>query len=58
MSTREVNDMKEWSAVDVFELHQYLQRGYGLEDVARFLCRDVEAVGLKFEELERALKIE
>jgi hypothetical protein len=55
MPTRE--DVNEWSAADLFDLHQYLQRGYGIEDTARFLRRDAEAVGLKAKELDRASKL-
>ncbi len=54
MSTREAA-VNEWSAADLFDLHQYLQRGYGIEDTARFLGRDAEAVCQKATELDRAL---
>ncbi len=53
MSTRD--DVNDWSAAYLFDLHQYLQRGYGIEDTARFLGRDAEAVGQKAKELERTL---
>jgi hypothetical protein len=57
MSVREINDVNEWSAIDLFELHQHLYRGYGVEGVARFLGRDPETVRLKTEELDRALRM-
>jgi hypothetical protein len=57
MSTRELNDVSEWSAMDLLELHQFLRRGYGLEDVARSLGRDIEAVRLKTEELDQRLRM-
>ena len=55
MTTREV-DVNEWSAMDLFDLHQYLQRGYGIEGTARFLGRDPEAVAVKAKELDRAVR--
>ncbi len=51
MTTREMND--EWSAIEVFDLHQYLQRGYGIEGIAGRLGRDPESVRLKADELDR-----
>jgi len=57
MPEHDINDVNEWSAIDLFELHQGLHRGYGLEGVARSLGRDPEAVRLKAEELHRALRM-
>jgi hypothetical protein len=53
----EVNNEQEWSTIDLFDLHQYLRRGYSIEETAEFLGRAVEEVKQKAEELRLALKM-
>ncbi len=55
LSAREVKDGNEWSAIDVFELHQYWQRGYSIEEIARFVGRNNQNGGAEVEEHRRAM---
>jgi len=57
MSGREIDDGNEWSAMDLFDLHQHIQRGHSIEETARLLSRDIRTVRQKIEELGPALKM-
>jgi hypothetical protein len=57
MFARDTNDANEWSGMDLFDLHQHLQRGHSIEETARLLGRDVKIVRRKVEELGSALKM-
>jgi hypothetical protein len=46
----DINSGKEWSAMDLADLHSGLV-GYSLEELAHFLCRDVQEVQAKMGEL-------
>jgi len=43
--------------MELFELHQHLQRGHSIEETARLLGRDLKIVRRKVEELGSALKM-
>ena len=47
----DINSGKEWSAIDLADLHNGLVQGYSLEELAQFLCRDVQEVQAKMAEL-------
>jgi hypothetical protein len=40
----DVNSGKEWSAMDVSGLRHGIERGYTAQQLAEFLCRDVDEV--------------
>jgi len=46
-----VNSDKEWSALDLRDLQDGLRLGTPLEQLADFLCRDVDEVQAKIAEL-------
>jgi hypothetical protein len=39
MPDLDLNDGKDWSAVDLFDLRTMLESGETIEEIARFLCR-------------------
>jgi hypothetical protein len=47
----DINSGKEWLALDLADLHSGLVHGYSLEELAQFLCRDVQEVQAKMGEL-------
>jgi len=47
----DINSGKEWSAMDLADLHSGLVHGYSLEELAQFLCWDVQEVQAKMGEL-------
>jgi hypothetical protein len=47
-----VNADKEWSEMDLADLVNGLANGNAVEDIAEFLCRDVNEVRAKAEELK------
>ena len=47
-----VNANKEWSEMDLADLVNGLANGNAVEDIAEFLCRDVDEVRAKAEELK------
>lgn len=47
----DINSGKEWSAMDLADLHSGLVDGRSLEELAQFLCRDVQEVQAKMREL-------
>jgi hypothetical protein len=46
-----VNSGKEWSEIDINDLRQGLTEGAPADDIADFLCRDVDEVKRKIAEL-------
>jgi hypothetical protein len=46
-----INSGKEWSAMDLFDLQNGLRLGTPLEEMADFLCRDIDEVRSKEAEL-------
>ena len=46
-----VNSGKLWSPVDLYDLRQGLGRGTPIDEVADFLCRDVQEVRAKASQL-------
>jgi hypothetical protein len=47
----DINSGKEWSPMDLFDLQHSIESGRSLEEVAQFLCRDVQEVQAKMAEL-------
>ena len=47
----DINSGKEWSALDLADLHSGLVLGHSSEELAQFLCRDVQEVQAKMAEL-------
>ena len=47
-----INSGKAWSELDIRDLQDALRRGYAIEDIATFLCRDADEVRAKVAELE------
>jgi hypothetical protein len=47
----DINSGKEWSAMDLADLHSGLVYGHSLEELAQFLCREVQEVQVKMREL-------
>jgi hypothetical protein len=47
-----VNANQEWSEMDLADLVNGLANGNAVEDIAEFLCRDVNEVRAKAEELK------
>jgi hypothetical protein len=49
----DVNDGKEWSEMDIFDLKNHLRTGASIEEMATFLCRrgTIDDVRRKAEEL-------
>jgi hypothetical protein len=52
----DINSGKEWSATDLADLHSGLVYGHSLEELAQFLCRDVQEVQAKMAELRLGAK--
>jgi hypothetical protein len=48
-----VNSGKEWSEMDINDVRQCLAEGASADDIADFLCRDVDEVKRKIAELLR-----
>ena len=47
-----VNANKEWSEMDLADLANGLANGNAIEDIAKFLCRDLDEVRAKAAELK------
>ena len=47
-----VNANKDWSEMDLADLVNCVTNGNTVEDIAEFLCRDVDEVRAKAEELK------
>ena len=47
----DVNSGKEWSPMDLADLQNAVANGYGMEEIAQFLCRNVQEVQTKLGEL-------
>ncbi len=45
-----------WSELDIEDLKASIERGDSIEEIADFLCRDVEEVSAKLAELEQATR--
>jgi hypothetical protein len=48
----DINSGKPWSEMAIRDLQDALRRGYEIEDIATFLCRDADEVRAKVAELE------
>jgi hypothetical protein len=48
----DINSGKAWSPMDLADLKNSIAQGYGIEEVAQFLCRHVQEVLGKMAELE------
>jgi hypothetical protein len=42
VKSHDINSGKPWSELDLRDLHYCLEAGEHVEDIANFLCRDVE----------------
>jgi hypothetical protein len=42
-----INSGQPWSEMDLFDLRNSLEHGSSIEEVAEFLCRDVEEVEIE-----------
>jgi hypothetical protein len=42
-----INSGRPWSEMDLFDLRSSLEWGRSIEEVAEFLCRDVEEVEIE-----------
>jgi hypothetical protein len=50
-----INTGKSWSEMDLADLANHLTRGIPLEEIANFLCRDVDVVREKITALAARL---
>jgi hypothetical protein len=48
----DIKSGKAWSELDIRDLQDALRRGYAIEDIATFLCRDADEVRATVAELE------
>ena len=53
----DINSDKDWSPMDLFDLQHSIESGRSLEEVAEFLCRDVQEVQAKMRELGFANRV-
>ena len=50
--TDNFNSGKDWSEMDLWDLESYLRMGASIEEIARFMCRDVDEVRQKADEIQ------
>jgi hypothetical protein len=50
-----INAGKPWSAMDMADLFDFHETGSSVADIADYLCRSVEEVQAKIDEIERQI---
>ena len=51
----DINSGKPWSAMDMADLFDFHETGSSAADIADYLCRTVEEVQAKIDEIERQI---